>query len=283
MKCINCGHEFEKGNFCPRCGTRQIPEAPKPEPAPVYQPPVQQAAPHPIEENPYEENYQSQIPEPQPAPEPQPVQYAQPVQQAPEAAAQPQYQYQQPYGQQYAYPNPPKKGMTWGKIIALILGIVLGVGIIQFAVPYGLMACFVVGEYNGETVVDKTHYSTNSVVAKGDFEYSLSDIEYTDTFNGKKIEDGKSYLKLTLNAKNISDNSVYDYSTYKLYADDVLCKSYDYSDDFSNDYDSISSGKTVKNELVYIVPNNAGTLALTVDTNSDNPFEENCQFTFTIK
>jgi rRNA maturation endonuclease Nob1 len=24
MKCTNCGYEFEKGNFCPECGTKKV-------------------------------------------------------------------------------------------------------------------------------------------------------------------------------------------------------------------------------------------------------------------
>lgn len=191
MKCTNCGNEF-MGKFCPNCGT----PAPVNDSAPVQneqiQPtepvvntPEQTEATQPVWETPVPEN----MPEQNAIPEP--VQYNPTndfngnVQQEP---AQPQ---QTSFGQQFTnssnggytgqqFTNQPqnnnapsgKKGMSTGKVVGLVLGIVGGV-ILILCIIVGVAACNFVNSINsfakdGKDVV-------NSIIS--DARSSISEIE----------------------------------------------------------------------------------------------------------
>lgn len=303
MKCANCGHEFPKGNFCPKCGTKVMKDEPVFEPVAQSAPPTPPQAPsadnntafsntftpQPEDENPYEEFYntpqapvnepvyQTVPPVPQPVPQPEPQPEPQPV---PQPVPQPQYQ--QPY-----YPPQNKKGWTPGKIVALVAGILAGLilytVITNIAVPMGILSC--VSNNSVSVNADKTPHAVTDVVRSGNFEYSLSDITYTDTYNNVKRTDGKTYLMFKVNVKNIGANRDFDSSSYTLYADDVACKQYeDEADESFYQPDEIDPGKSVQEELVYIIPSTAVSVSLSVtNDNSYELFTEQNQFTFTIR
>ncbi|MEE0868512.1 MAG: leucine-rich repeat protein [Ruminococcus sp.] len=205
MKCTNCGNEF-MGKFCPNCGT----PAPVNDSAPVQneqiQPtepvvntPEQTEATQPVWETPVPEN----MPEQNAIPEP--VQYNPTndfngnVQQEP---AQPQ---QTSFGQQFTnssnggytgqqFTNQPqnnnapsgKKGMSTGKVVGLVLGIVGGV-ILILCIIVGVAACNFVNSINsfakdGKDVVNSINSFAkdgkdvvNSIIS--DARSSISEIE----------------------------------------------------------------------------------------------------------
>ena len=346
IKCRNCEHEFEKGNFCPRCGTRVIPdvpqaqkpveqqpvyEAPQPIEPPVAPPPVEPPAapaapaaqetpepfeppvpeqeveyvPKPVEEvetNPYEQKYENVRPGTAyyPQQEAQP-RYTQPVQQEVQHQEQPQQyaqqtQYQpvqqpaqaqppQPYQyHQYAYAEPPRKGWSAGKIVALVASILVAAVLFFYGIPIGIMACGMMGEagLSTNTEVDKTEHSITESVMIGKLAYSISDIKYTETFNNKKLDSGKTYLSLNVNIRNTDSEARSDFSEYKLYADNVSCKEYINPDleDFS-DATEIDPGKTLSAELTFIVPADASKITLSVKNDSDDSGNSK-QITFLI-
>ena len=159
MKCTNCGNEF-MGKFCPNCGT----PAPVNDSAPVQteqtQPtepvvnaPEQTEATEPVWETPVPENTPEQNAIPEPVQYNPTNEYNSNVHQEP---AQPQ---QTSFGQQFTnssnggytgqqFTNQPqnnnapsgKKGMSTGKIVALVLGIVGGV-ILILCIIGGVVAC----------------------------------------------------------------------------------------------------------------------------------------------
>lgn len=159
MKCTNCGNEF-MGKFCPNCGT----PAPVNDSAPVQneqtQPtepvvntPEQTEATRPVWETPVPENTPEQNVIPEPVQYNPTNDYNSNVQQEP---AQPQ---QTSFGQQFTnssnggytgqqFTNQPqnnnapsgKKGMSTGKIVGLVLGIVGGV-ILILCIIVGVVAC----------------------------------------------------------------------------------------------------------------------------------------------
>lgn len=320
IKCRNCDHEFEKGNFCPRCGTRVVPEEVKAAPvipeAPVPEAPVIPEATAPAEalregyipepqpytepqpeyeENPYEQKY-AQAPIPPQPPVQEQVQYAQPEYQQPQQPVyqqpqQPAYQqpqqpvYQQPY-QPYAYAQPQKQGMTAGKIVALVASIVLGIALIIYGPYICCIACVMAeeGALGEHKTVDPTPHAVTEAVMIDDFEYTISDISYNQTFKGKKADDGKTYLSLTVNVRNTGAESLADLSDYHLYADNVSCKNYvdpDYED--FEDSGEIDAGKISKAELTFIVPQNAKSITLNVSSYEDDECLNMKQITFTIR
>ena len=158
MKCTNCGNEFI-GKFCPNCGT----PAPVNDSAPVQneqtQPtepvvntPEQTEATQPVWETPVPENTPEQNVIPEPVQYNPTNEYNSNVHQEP---AQPQ---QTSFGQQFTnssnggytgqqFTNQPqtnapsgKKGMSTGKIVGLVLGIVGGV-ILILCIIGGVVAC----------------------------------------------------------------------------------------------------------------------------------------------
>ena len=158
MKCTNCGNEFI-GKFCPNCGT----PAPVNDSAPVQneqtQPtepvvntPEQTEATQPVWETPVPENTPEQNVIPEPVQYNPTNEYNSNVYQEP---AQPQ---QTSFGQQFTnssnggytgqqFTNQPqtnapsgKKGMSTGKIVGLVLGIVGGV-ILILCIIGGVVAC----------------------------------------------------------------------------------------------------------------------------------------------
>ena len=158
MKCTNCGNEF-MGKFCPNCGT----PAPVNDSAPVQneqtQPtepvvntPEQTEATQPVWETPVPENTPEQNVIPEPVQYNPTNDYNSNVYQEP---AQPQ---QTSFGQQFTnssnggytgqqFTNQPqtnapsgKKGMSTGKVVGLVLGIVGGV-ILILCIIGGVVAC----------------------------------------------------------------------------------------------------------------------------------------------
>ena len=158
MKCTNCGNEF-MGKFCPNCGT----PAPVNDSAPVQteqtQPtepvvntPEQTEVTEPVWETPVPENTPEQNGIPEPVQYNPSNEYNSNVHQEP---AQPQ---QTSFGQQFTnssnggytgqqFTNQPqtnvpsgKKGMSIGKIVGLVLGIVGGV-ILILCIIGGVVAC----------------------------------------------------------------------------------------------------------------------------------------------
>ena len=158
MKCTNCGNEF-MGKFCPNCGT----PAPVNDSAPVQteqtQPtepvvntPEQTEVTEPVWETPVPENTTEQNVIPEPVQYNPTNEYNSNVHQEP---AQPQ---QTSFGQQFTnssnggytgqqFTNQPqtnapsgKKGMSTGKVVGLVLGIVGGV-ILILCIIGGVVAC----------------------------------------------------------------------------------------------------------------------------------------------
>ena len=158
MKCTNCGNEF-MGKFCPNCGT----PAPVNDSAPVQNEQIQPTEPvvntpeqtevtEPVWETPVPENTPEQNVIPEPVQYNPTNEYNSNVQQEP---AQPQ---QTSFGQQFTnssnggytgqqFTNQPqnnapsgKKGMSTGKVVGLVLGIVGGV-ILILCIIGGVVAC----------------------------------------------------------------------------------------------------------------------------------------------
>ena len=158
MKCTNCGNEF-MGKFCPNCGT----PAPVNDSAPVQNEQTQPTEPvvntpeqteetQPVWETPVPENTPEQNVIPEPVQYNPTNEYNSNVHQEP---AQPQ---QTSFGQQFTnssnggytgqqFTNQPqtnapsgKKGMSTGKIVGLVLGIVGGV-ILILCIIGGVVAC----------------------------------------------------------------------------------------------------------------------------------------------
>ena len=158
MKCTNCGNEF-MGKFCPNCGT----PAPVNDSAPVQNEQTQPTEPvvntpeqteetQPVWETPVPENTPEQNVIPEPVQYNPTNEYNSNVHQEP---AQPQ---QTSFGQQFTnssnggytgqqFTNQPqtnapsgKKGMSTGKVVGLVLGIVGGV-ILILCIIGGVVAC----------------------------------------------------------------------------------------------------------------------------------------------
>lgn len=158
MKCTNCGNEF-MGKFCPNCGT----PAPVNDSTPVQNEQTQPTEPfvntpeqtdvtQPVWETPVPENTPEQNVIPEPVQYNPTSDYNSNVQQEP---AQPQ---QTSFGQQFTnssnggytgqqFTNQPqnnapsgKKGMSTGKVVGLVLGIVGGV-ILILCIIGGVVAC----------------------------------------------------------------------------------------------------------------------------------------------
>lgn len=169
MKCTNCGNEF-MGKFCPNCGTPapvndsapiQTEQAQPTEP--VMNTPEQTEATQPVWETPVPENTPEQNVIPEPVQYNPTNDYNSNVQQEP---AQPQ---QTSFGQQFTnssnggytgqqFTNQPqtnapsgKKGMSTGKIVGLVLGIVGGV-ILILCIIVGVVACNIINA--GKNIVN---------------------------------------------------------------------------------------------------------------------------------
>lgn len=169
MKCTNCGNEF-MGKFCPNCGTPapvndsapiQTEQAQPTEP--VMNTPEQTDVTQPVWETPVPENTPEQNVIPEPVQYNPTNDYNSNVQQEP---AQPQ---QTSFGQQFTnssnggytgqqFTNQPqtnapsgKKGMSTGKIVGLVLGIVGGV-ILILCIIVGVVACNIINA--GKNVIN---------------------------------------------------------------------------------------------------------------------------------
>lgn len=202
MKCTNCGNEFI-GKFCPNCGT----PAPVNDSAPVQ--PEQTQPTEPVVNTPEQTDVTQTVQEnfvPEYTPEqteiPEPVQYNPTndfngnVQQEP---AQPQ---QTSFGQQFTnssnggytgqqFTNQPqnnnapsgKKGMSTGKVVGLVLGIVGGV-ILILCIIGGVVACNFI---NTSKKIFVNNFASSIVSEIED--YTLPEWEEDTTANSAIVED----------------------------------------------------------------------------------------------
>lgn len=251
MKCTNCGNEF-MGKFCPNCGT----PAPVNDSAPVQneqtQPtepfvntPEQTEATQPVWETPVPENTPEQNVIPEPVQYNPTNDYNSNVQQEP---AQPQ---QTSFGQQFTnssnggytgqqFTNQPqnnapsgKKGMSTGKIVGLVLGIVGGV-ILILCIIVGVVACNIFNA--GKNVINNFASSyvseikdiENSVISEIE-DYTLPDWEEDTTapetsdssdyedYYGKLDDVSHCYYKETEGGVKITGyDNMYDYDAKTL-------------------------------------------------------------------
>lgn len=194
MKCTNCGNEF-MGKFCPNCGT----PAPVNDSAPVQNEQTQPTEPvvntpeqtdvtQPVWETPVPENTPEQNVIPEPVQYNPTNDYNSNVQQEP---AQPQ---QTSFGQQFTnssnggytgqqFTNQPqtnapsgKKGMSTGKIVGLVLGIVGGL-ILILCIIFGVVACNIFNVFKN-AVADNN--IVNSIVSEIE-DYTLPEWEEDTT------------------------------------------------------------------------------------------------------
>lgn len=215
MKCTNCGNEF-MGKFCPNCGT----PAPVNDSAPVQneqtQPtepvvntPEQTEAIQPVWETPVPENTPEQNVIPEPVQYNPTNEYNSNVHQEP---AQPQ---QTSFGQQFTnssnggytgqqFTNQPqtnapsgKKGMSTGKVVGLVLGIVGGV-ILILCIIFGVVACNIFNVFKN-AVADNN--IVNSIISEIE-DYTLPEWEEDTTANSAIVED--------TTAPETSDSSDYE-------------------------------------------------------------------------
>lgn len=158
MKCTNCGNEF-MGKFCPNCGT----PAPVNDSAPVQNEQTQPTEPvvnTPEQTDVTEPVWETPVPENTPEHNviPEPVQYNPTNDYNSNVHQEPAQPQQTSFGQQFTnssnggytgqqFTNQPqtnapsgKKGMSTGKIVALVLGIVGGV-ILILCIIGGVVAC----------------------------------------------------------------------------------------------------------------------------------------------
>ena len=212
MKCTNCGAELT-GKFCTVCGTKAPEQTPQAEPmqynpAPEQTPQAEPMQYTPAPEQTSQEEPMQYNPAPEQAPQVEPVQYAQPQQYAPPTQTHDfsqQYQnysganpnYQNGYaGQQFTnQPNnavpQPKKSMSTGKIVALVLGIVGGVFLLLIIIAI-VSACSIVNSMGN--AFDKGADVFGDIVDKGFDAYDRYNDDsyeyYNDEFN---IDDFMSY------------------------------------------------------------------------------------------
>lgn len=170
MKCPICGNKIT-GKFCTSCGT-----------------------PAPVEESVKEQKTQTQ-------PAPQPYQYNSSVNQPNGMPVNNGYT-----GQQFTnvpnnnMPNQPKKGMSGGKIAAIVISVILGI-IIILAVVVGVVACNAfktVGSVIGGVFVEdnESKYNSDSSAESSERNYdSASHFYYQEINDGSEIEiTGYNYM-----------------------------------------------------------------------------------------
>ncbi len=257
MKCYNCGSDFE-GNFCPRCGAR--------------------AKSTSAQENPYEHNY-TQVNNYQPADDHQPptdyrqTQNCQPQETCPQNYVQPL---------QYVPQVPANQGMSGGKIAALIISILFGVILIFCAIPFGCIMCLsgIENRYS-DSHIDSSYYGMGSSVNAGNFVYSLTSAEYSNTYNGKKADDGKQFVTVNIEVRNTSDELFSNTVYYTLYDNNYLTNEIDTT---FPEYDSITlpPGKIGSFKIVYEISKQPESLELFMETEEDDEPYGEYKFTFTI-
>lgn len=229
--CKNCGKEFE-GNFCPQCGAQTTYE-----PETVQQPVV--------EENPYSKAYS------EPVEQPQSANYQQP-QYIP-----PQYYYQP----QYQYPQPPRKGMTAGKIVGIIFAIVAGIIVLDvayFGSIFSMIACV---DTLGEETHDLGKINAGDTIKSDIFTYSFSRPEFDDKYGKKKGNEGYTLMSVDVEVTNISSEEQNSDLSASCYADEYLCYELP-SDEFRSG--DIAPGMKFKARLEYKVPADAESVTLKV-------------------
>ncbi len=264
MKCTECGYVYV-GNFCPRCGAKADKKcAPKEYGAPVN------IMNHQTEKKPDynsyyqpEENKKTEV-----KPEPKPARYNNNAQAVP-----PRDFYYPPkpvYPPAYAVPQPPKKEMSTGKIVALVLSITLGAALLLSALPFGIMIGFMGAEQAGENSIRhadkaKPAYKTTAKVKQGDFEYSIDRIEYKNSYKDKKAKKGYHFLNAYIKIKNVSDEREYVNAEITCYADELLIEEKNLPDT----YRTLESGKAMIVRYVYEVPKETGELVLDFSVSDD--------------
>ena len=176
MKCPNCGNEIT-GKFCTSCGT-----------------------PAPVEEPVKEQETQTQS-------APQPYQYNSSANQPNGMPVNNGYT-----GQQFTnvpnnnMPNQPKKGMSGGKVAAIVISVILGI-IIILAVVFGIVACNVFktvgsvigGVKEGVSIFvedNESKYNSDSSAESSERNYdSASHFYYQEINDGSEIEiTGYNYM-----------------------------------------------------------------------------------------
>lgn len=203
MKCTNCGNEF-MGKFCPNCGTPAPVNDSTPvqneqtQPTePVVNTPEQTDVTQPVWENPVPENTPEQNVIPEPVQYNPTNEYNSNVHQEP---AQPQ---QTSFGQQFTnssnggytgqqFTNQPqnnnapsgKKGMSTGKVVGLVLGIVGGV-ILILCIIFGVVACNIFNVFKN-AVADNN--IVNSIISEVE-DYTFPEWEEDTTANSAIVED----------------------------------------------------------------------------------------------
>ncbi len=274
MKCLNCGYVYV-GNFCPRCGAKADKNsAPKEYGAPVNS--MNYKAEKKPEYNAYYKPSEDKKPEPAPEvkTEVKPEVKPEPAPCCNNAQAYvPQNGYP-PYPPVYAAPvcasHPPKKEMSTGKIVALVLSITLGAAVLLSALPIGAMCCLMGAETAGENYVKhadkvKSAYKIGSKVKQGDFEYSIDKIEYKKSYMDKKAKKGYHFLNAYIKIKNISEYREYINAEITCYAGDLLIEEKNSPDI----YRTLESGKTMIVRYVYEVPVNPDELILDFSVTDD--------------
>lgn len=173
MKCTNCGNEVT-GKFCTNCGT----------PAPVETPqPVQNTEPLQYTPAP-EQSTEAPQSEPAPVQTPKPMTYNYGQQTAPEGSQ------QTSFGQQFTnapsaysgqqFTNQPnsapqvKKGMSGGKIAAIIIASILAL-VILLGVIFGTVACGIIKASQSLIESGMSAYNDNSSIAD-EFSYIFNNI-----------------------------------------------------------------------------------------------------------
>ena len=242
MKCTNCGNEF-MGKFCPNCGTPapvndsapiQTEQAQPTEP--VMNTPEQTDVTQPVWETPVPENTPEQNVIPEPVQYNPTNDYNSNVQQEP---AQPQ---QTSFGQQFTnssnggytgqqFTNQPqtnapsgKKGMSTGKIVGLVLGIVGGV-ILILCIIGGVVACNFVNNFASSYVSELEDYTlpewiednTEVIIEDDTTAPETSDSSDYEDYYGKLDNVSHCYYKETDGGVKITGyDNMYDYDAKTL-------------------------------------------------------------------
>lgn len=200
MKCTNCGNEF-MGKFCPNCGT----PAPVNDSAPVQNEQTQPTEPvvnTPEQTEVTEPVWETSVPENTPEQNviPEPVQYNPTNEYNSNVHQEPAQPQQTSFGQQFTnssnggytgqqFTNQPqtnapsgKKGMSTGKIVGLVLGIVGGV-ILILCIIGGVVACNFIN-----TSKNFVNNFASSIISEIE-DYTLPEWEEDTTANSAIVED----------------------------------------------------------------------------------------------
>lgn len=275
MYCNKCGYRFE-GNFCPKCGAvsktavtqeketttgfNQIQDEDNPYNAYYSQPASYgQSTQSQVNSTYYEPHPDYQPPRPEPQPQPQAV------------ATPPQNQYQQPnYATPPYYPpHPPKKEMSTGNIVLIVLLSVLGFFLLQTALPIGCLGCMIayedayLNDYTEDYQIDNQTLSAVETAYGDCFSYFISDFSKTEKYNGKKAPEGYEYLNVSIDITNTSEQNQEIYFVASCYNSATYCKKI-YSEEMDFEYEILHKGKEVTVNYVFEVPVDSNNLSITI-------------------